>query len=492
MNVAFFTNYIHTPHFETELELIQLHLNQGDTVFHFVCDLHLLSCDYNPNADLLKCIACKSKREKGQELLSEKSNYHEIKISKFDLPKTSGGPQLDFESIPELRNYRIENFEIGDAALSSLVSIVRDPEPDLIIYKNLLDRIIRSAHYCYHYFQSELVKFKIDRFYNFNGRFATNRGALRAAQKMNVHTLMHERGHNFQTYELFDNVLPHEIGPFTERATQAWQNYPDAEQKKQIAHDFYRNRASGKDQGWISFTKDQKRGLLPENWDESADNIVVFNSSEDEYVSIGKDWDAGFFETQNKLLLRLAADERLSDKKIWVRLHPNMKSMAKKYLDKTYATLQGNLGLIMPESQINSYDLMNAANKILTFGSTVGIEATYWQKPSILLGPSFYKAFQATYNPESYEELISLLLDPELKPLSQENTLPYGFHINHFGIPFQVYQPQNLFQGQFHGTDLKTVFDYPKWERIAHRRGLHWFYHKLNKLNGKLRLKKYV
>jgi len=145
-----------------------------------------------------------------------------------------------------------------------------------------------------------------------------------------------------------------------------------------------------------------------------------------------------------------------------------------------------------PESPINSYDLMHASNKILTFGSTVGIEATYWGKPSILLGPSFYKAFEATHNPESYEELMAMLLDKDLKALAQENTLPYGFHINSFGIPFKIYKPKNLFEGEFKGFDLSTAFDYAKWEKLTLTRGWHWFYHKLNTLNHKLRLKKYV
>lgn len=492
MNIAFFTNYIHTPHFETELELIQKELNQGHTVYHFVCDMHLLSCDYNPGGDLLKCVACKTKRSKGQKLLVNTEKYHEIKISNFQYKELNTKPKLEFNSVAELRKYKIDNFEIGDASLSSLVSIVRDPNPDLLYYKELLVKIILSADYCYKFFHEALSKNNIDIFYNFNGRFATNRAALRAAQKLNIYSYIHERGSNFKSYELYQNVLPHEILPFSETVSKAWEVFPDVEEKIKIAHSFYQNRVVGKEQGWISFIKDQKKGLLPENWDDTVDNIVIFTSSEDEYVSIGEEWDLGVFESQNELILKLMNDPRLSEKKIWVRLHPNMKTMAKKYLEKTYNVLTGSIEVIMPESQINSYDLMNAAQKIITFGSTIGIEATYWGKPSILLGPSFYKAFEATHNPESYEELVTLLLDKDLKSLPQVNTLPYGFHINNFGIPFKVYQPKNLFEGKFNGFDLRKSFDYSKWENLSQTRGIHWFYHKLNTLNHKLRLKKYV
>ncbi len=492
MNIAFFTNYIHTPHFETELELIQIHLDKGDTVYHYVCDMHLLSCDYNPSGDLLKCVGCRSKRTAGQKLLDNIGNYHEIKISNFEYKALHKAPQLSFYTIDELRKYKIDNFEIGDAAFSSLVSIARDPEPDVQYYKEMLSKIILSAHYCYHYFLKELSTYSIAAFYNFNGRFATNRAALRAAQKLNIHSHIHERGSNYKSYELYQNVLPHEILPFSKTAEKAWQEYPDTERKHQIGHGFYQDRVVGKEQGWISFIKDQKKGMLPENWDDSADNIVIFSSSEDEYVSIGEEWDLGVFESQNALMLKLINDERLSDKKIWVRLHPNMQTMAKKYLDRTFATLKGKLNVILPESPINSYDLINVAPKIITFGSTVGIEATYWGKTSILIGPSFYKYFNVTHNPQDYESLVQMLLQKDLKPLPQENTLPYGFFINNFGVEFRIFKPKNLFEGTFKEVDLRKSFDYNRWENLFQKRGFHWFYNKVNKANGALRLKKYV
>lgn len=492
MNIAFFSNFIPTPHIETELELIQLHLDKGDTVYHFVCNMHLLSCDYNPNGDLLKCMACVSKRNKGQALLENTDHYHEIKISDFEYKALNTAPKLNFNSVAELRKYKIDNFEIGDASLSSLVSIVRDPEPDLQFYKEMLSKIILSADYCYHYFQKVLSTYNIDTFYNFNGRFATNRAALRAAQKLGIHSHIHERGSNYKSYELYQNVLPHDILPFSKTAEKAWNDYPDVEAKNKIGHGFYQDRVVGKEQGWISFIKDQKKGMLPENWDDAADNIVIFSSSEDEYVSIGEEWDLGVFESQNALMLKLMNDPRLSEKKIWVRLHPNMQSMAKKYLDRTYATLQGSLEVILPDSPINSYDLINAAPKIITFGSTVGIEATYWGKPSILIGPSFYKYFDVTYNPNDYEELVAMLLQKDLKPLPQENTLPYGFFINNFGFEFQIFKPINLFEGTFKGVDLKKSFDFDKWEKLFSKRGWHWIYNQFNKLNHTLRLKKYV
>ena len=493
MNIAFFTNYIYTPHLETELELIQNHLDQGDVVYHFVCDAHLLSCDTNATHDLLQCEYCIAKRVKGQQLLENKKNYFPVRISKFHNKAAYPFPQLSFSTIKELRNYKIDNFELGDAALSSLVSIVREPEPDLEANRKLLSDIILSTNYMYYYFLKELAERKIDVFYIFNGRFAVDRAALRASQKLGVKALVHERGSDYKTYELFDNVLPHEIMPFTQRTKEFWADFPADEVKKnEIAHNFYQERVVGKEQGWISFVKEQKTGLLPENWNTEDDNIVIFTSSEDEYVSIGEEWDLGVFISQNALVLKLKDEPKLSGKKIWVRLHPNMRLMDKKYLERTYETLQGGIGLILPDSLINSYDLINSASKVVTFGSTVGIEATYWGKSSILVGPAFYMHFEVTYNPQTYEELVDLLLIEDLKAMPQDNTLMYGFYVLKFGIPFSIFKPENLFVGTFKNVDLEKVFDYYKWRKRINIRGLHRIYNQLNKFNRILLLKKYV
>jgi hypothetical protein len=343
----------------------------------------------------------------------------------------------------------------------------------------------------YHYFQKALLQYEIENFYIFNGRFAINRAALRASQKLNVFAYIHERGSDYMTYELFENVLPHQIMPFVNRTVKLWELHSDADKRNEIAHNFYKDRAIGKDQGWVSFTKEQKSGLFPENWNPADDNIVIFSSSEDEYVSIGEEWDLGVFISQNALIIKLMNDSRLSRKKLWVRLHPNMKAMEPAYLERTFAALKGNIGVILPNSPISSYDLMNSASKVLTFGSTVGVEATYWGKISILIGPSFYKHFEVTYNPSDYEALIALLLDNDLKPFPKENTLPYGFYINNFGIPFKIFKPKNLFEGTYKDKNLNNTRNYYLGISLSTKPGLRNFYAWLNKRHYKSLLKKY-
>lgn len=493
MQVAFFTNYIYNPHFETELELMQEHLNKGDQVLHFVCNRDLLSCDFNADHDYLKCSFCISKRKQGVALLTNKEKYTSIPISSLAGREEKKGLQLNFKSYAALKEYSYSNFEIGFASLSSLVTLLRDPEPDLRMHEDLLNKIVRTSYFIYVAISDYLSNSRIDRFYIFNGRFAINRAVLRACQAKSVKAVMHERGNDYNHYALYENVMPHAIAAFVEMVNECWNSSSySAAEKQQVAEKYYSDRLNGKEQGWFSYTETQKKGLLPLGWNASEENIVLFNSSEDEFVAIGDEWNTDLYDSQLSIIHQLAHLQQLDGIKIWLRMHPNMGQMAKQYLKK-YDVLKGTkINLIPPESLISTYDLMLAASKIVTFGSTVGIEATYWGKVSILYGKSYYKDFDVTYNPDNLQDLTDIILASNLTAKPKINTYSFGFYLSRFGVAYKIYKPHQLVGGSFKGRDLDKSFDLESWQIFSAKRGIHFFYNKLNILTRSSLNKRYV
>jgi hypothetical protein len=116
----------------------------------------------------------------------------------------------------------------------------------------------------------------------------------------------------------------------------------------------------------------------------------------------------------------------------------------------------GLLSVIPPEAPADTYTLLRNADKVLTFGSTVGIEAVFWGKPSILAGPSFYRNLGGTYNPSSHEELLSLLRE-DLEPKDRLPAIRYGYYMNSYGIPFRHYEAEDFAHGRFRGRDLNST-----------------------------------
>ena len=156
----------------------------------------------------------------------------------------------------------------------------------------------------------------------------------------------------------------------------------------------------------------QDSSLLPENFDRSKRNVVIFNSSEDEFISVGREFDKyKIFETQLDGIIAILDKLKGSDINVFLRIHPNLTTVKTKEidvllgLDKRYE----NLTVIPPASKVSTYSLIKNADKVVTFGSTVGVEAVYWGTPSILLGASFYRNLGCCYVPKTLAEAIKLL-----------------------------------------------------------------------------------
>ena len=98
--------------------------------------------------------------------------------------------------------------------------------------------------------------------------------------------------------------------------------------------------------------------------------------------------------------------------------------------------------IIDPDDPISSYTLMMHCELIISFGSTIGIEALYLEKPSILISRSFYEDLGGCIRPKSHGELIQLLITyaesknlPEVDP-GKEAVYKYGYYMKFKGESF--------------------------------------------------------
>ena len=121
-------------------------------------------------------------------------------------------------------------------------------------------------------------------------------------------------------------------------------------------------------------------------------------------------------------------------------MHPNLRGLDNTQTKgvKELADKYKNLIVISPESDIDSYALLDKCDKVIVFGSTIGIEASFWNKPVILIGRAEYEDLNACYIPQDYSEIISLITD-KLEPLPSVNALKYGFYEKNKGMEIRNY-----------------------------------------------------
>jgi hypothetical protein len=452
MKVAVFSSHLLlASHYETELEIIINHQKAGDSIVQIVCNKFLPACDTNPFNLPEACERCVSKRENGISQLGlniESVNF--FNLTTKDKQRINQVAK-EFETIAELQQLIVDNFEVGFAISSSLISYHRNANPDLD--KKLVQRYIVGCLGVYFSMINYLKEHPTDVVYAFNGRLSHTKAVLQACKAMGVLCRLHERGNSLNYYSIFENTSIHDLKNTQRLMNDMWENAP-AETKVERAVKWFTTRIGGKMENWYSFLENQVHEL-PTEWDSSMNNIVLCTSSEDEFASLGEEWKNHLYKSQNDGIFKIIESVKSIDNlHLYVRIHPHLAKVDNQELRKLTQVKGINLTIIPAQSKISTYMLVQHASKVVTFGSTIGMEATFLEKPSILAGMSFYFGMNGTYDPKSHEELITLLTS-DLEPKPLEVALKFGYFFGTFGVPFEHYKPEDFGKGKMNGEAIE-------------------------------------
>jgi hypothetical protein len=113
-----------------------------------------------------------------------------------------------------------------------------------------------------------------------------------------------------------------------------------------------------------------------------------------------------------------------------------------------------NITVIPAWSNASTYTVMENCDKVISFGSTMGIESSYWGKPSILLGPSSYFYDDVAYIPKTKEEILDLL-KMDLRPKFNIEILKFGAYILNKDPLLEEYSTVNYHSSKINLLGLK-------------------------------------
>ena len=457
MKILFFSIFRQTPHWETELELMKKHLESGDEIYIINCKGELSTCFGNPDHKDFICTLCKSKFRNGLSSLKEYSNIKLIDIP-FQQKKYEEIPNV-FQSIDELKGFKVGNATIGLGATSSLISRMnREHKLDTVRYKEKVFNEVNNAYYVYQVARDVLKDLKPEVVYIFNGRFSTFWAAITACEEQKITYYTHERAGKLNKYWIIKDTLPHDTENVKQESQQLWESSDQAERER-IGEKFFIDRRKRVESSWYSYTKRQKPHSLPSGFDKTIRNIGIYNTTIEEYVAI-RGWENPIDIYNDEITAFRQIFSSLENEKnlhIYLRVHPNLRGFENTQM-RDIKSLEGvfrNVTIIYPESKIDSYALMDNCDIILTFGSTMGIEACYWNKPSILIGKSYYRDFDCCYIPKSHQELIDMIRQ-ELTPKSKTGALKYGHWELSRGVKYEYFNQTGLFAGKFLGRKIRS------------------------------------
>lgn len=470
-NIGIFSTHVLWPsHFETDLEIIQNELNIANKVVVFHCSGEINQCELiwskaikqkKSINELRKetCDYCIKKQNMGFRLLQGEFLKEQL-ISEKE-KQTSYSLKDEFlTDVSKLKALVIDDhFQIGWAMLSSLVSGYRDPFIDVSKYKDELASLYQDSCRIYYSVKDFIKQYQLQKVYVFNGRLSYTKAVLDAAKAMQIDCYVHERASAFTKYSLFKNHTIHNITKFTECVLSAWEDEKDPDKKQQSGNQFYIDRKNNVIGSWSTFLDLQDPSLLPEKWNSQNYNITLFTSSEDEFASISSEWDNPFFKSQLEGLHKVAdIVSKQSQTHLYVRVHPNTKSMSKDYIEELEKLAEyKNVSLIEFDSNISSYQLLENSDKIVTFGSTMGMEAVYWNKPSVLLGKTLYYYLTGPHIPENVNDVEALILDKNLSVPVAHDAIKFGYFLKTFGIDYKYYKASDYKSGEYCGVDLNKI-----------------------------------
>jgi Capsule polysaccharide biosynthesis protein len=442
MNILIYSINPQPPHLETDYELALQFIDRGDNVTIVRCMGQLKSCFANPNHNFYKCAWCKSaysniKKISGTDRLNEVT----IPIGhyEYDFPEY-------FKNIDELKSFQYQGLDAGNAVATTLIGIAnKDHKFDTIKYKAEIQRELKMWIDTYWGMQQVLTDIKPDGVCLFNGRFSSYHALRWLCIEKNITYYTHERAGVLGKYILRENAMPHDIVKASEELESLWGEGGD--EKEELGTKFFTDRRNRVIQSWISFVEMQEKGLLPQGFDKSKKNIVIFNSTMEEYEGMA-DYASPFYRDDNEGIRQILESFKEDEAyQFYLRVHPNLKLLDNSQMKEIglLAKQYKNLHLIKPEEHYDSYALLDHADKVVVFGSTIGVEATFWGKTSILLGKSLYMGIDAVYEPTSHTDAVAMMKDDELGPKNKNNSLKYGYWELMKGVPFKHFAQSGLF-----------------------------------------------
>lgn len=403
------------------------------------CNGQLRPCDINYEGSWIKCQECIFARNM---VLSQINRPDFVRKSIGDYVDSQTmariqAMQFDYDSINDVKELEYCGVNLGLGVVSSYISKTRNLDPAFNqTTRSFIDHLLRSSALLTESTFRMLEVEEPDRICLVNGRFHGYRPFMEAGMSRKVETLVLENTFSTTLESMrvvkFENCLPHDIDNASRLIEFNWDAYPDGEKRREVASVFYERRRHAEFASDRVYVAHQDPNLLPKCFDSDKRNFVIFNSSEDEFFSIGESFDKyKMFDNQVEGILYLVR-QTLEDPSIhyYLRIHPNLTNIKFKFHRRLYEIFESfpNITIIPASSPVSTYKLIDSCEKIITFGSTVGIEASYWQKPVLLLGGAFYMHLNAVYYPKNIDELNTLLVDVlEAKP--RLGALKYALYI---------------------------------------------------------------
>jgi len=326
-------------------------------------------------------------------------NFTNVKLSKNYKSELFLGEVID---IDDLQKRKWKGTALGFAVSSFLISLTKDSNPELKIYTKLIRNLELTYFQLFNFLDSLNLKNSEDEFWVCNGRPFHERTVVEYARINTIPIKFYEIGGDGTNQERW---ILHEKSPHdrVEHQNSIKNHFENLYQNLESVHEWFQRQYPG---GENIFTQKFQSNIEI----DSLDNyFVYFSSSDDEVSAISSDWDSAWGKQLNAVVELIDFFVTRPDLKLVIRVHPNQKNKSEQDKKKWKALLSkaNNVLIYNFDSNIDSYQLLTNAKGVITYGSTIGVEAAYLKKPSALLANSRWNSIIPHQYLKSKEDIVN-------------------------------------------------------------------------------------
>lgn len=299
----------------------------------------------------------------------------------------------ELNSVEDFTNLRIGNVNPGPAIANEFVTITKSrnssPGKNLILIRDLLQSYLEVFSAT----QIFIIQKSIEKLFLFNGRFLHERAVWDAGKTCNIHVLI------FETTR--DNLHIRQQGFHDRENNQRLMlEHWNAHSASEI------DRVKVSDQ-WFANLRGAKNPFSTGNF-QSAEiqkpYILYFSNSDDEAVGFWEHWSQHLgtqVECVKELIRIIEAQNEFS---LVIRLHPNLATKPKGDQEEWLGLPRSEkVRVFKPNDPVSSYSLLQGSQAVITFGSTIGIEAAYMCKPVMVLADCKYDELGFAFKPTNWK-----------------------------------------------------------------------------------------
>ena len=377
------------------------------------------------------------------------------KIEKKSFDKIEKWAKSFNGNLVSLKKFGYKKQNLGLGVSSSLISIFHQSNFDTKKYH-------KSSAIIYERSLELINRIKPDYVVTFNNRFATSLPIILAAKLKKIKIIRHERGSNFDKYEIFKKDV-HNLSYRADNVNFYWDSEKNLKKKIGLSKKYFFNRRKGIPLNWDlkkNHAINQKPGFVPAL--KKKYRFVFYTTSEDEHESIKDQLTNVVWPSQEVALKKFIKCLRLLENfELYIRVHP-ISSKRKSLYDQLKWKKFDNgkdIFVVSHDSKINSYELLDTASLVVTYGGNIGIEAVYWGKNIITLRNAIYSKSKIIFEPKNYEELKNYIIKLKFlkKPINKKKAIPFAYYFMVFGKKFKFFKCKNFNECFYKNTPVSHL-----------------------------------